>query len=52
MGHITGPIDIDALDARLIRRAANGDECPLTLDLRRRVPRAWGIEGSPLRGSR
>jgi hypothetical protein len=42
MGHITGVIDIEALDAQLIRRAASDDEFPMTLDLRRRVPRGWG----------
>jgi uncharacterized protein (DUF2126 family)/transglutaminase-like putative cysteine protease len=46
MGHITGVIDLEALDAQLIRRSAGDDEFPLTLDLRRRVPRAWGVETS------
>ena len=36
-------IDLEALDAQLIRRSAGDDEYPLTLDLRRRVPRAWGL---------
>jgi uncharacterized protein (DUF2126 family) len=44
MGHITGVIDLEALDAQLIRRSAGDDEFPLTLDLRRRVPRAWEVE--------
>jgi uncharacterized protein (DUF2126 family) len=52
MGHTTGIIDIDALDTQLIRRAASSDEYPLTLDLRRRVPRAWGVDGFPPRGGR
>jgi uncharacterized protein (DUF2126 family)/transglutaminase-like putative cysteine protease len=43
MGHTTGDIDIEALDAQLVRRAAGGEEYPLTLDLRRRVPRGWGL---------
>ena len=46
MGHLTGVIDLEALDAQLIRRSAGDDEFPLTLDLRRRVPRAWGVETS------
>jgi uncharacterized protein (DUF2126 family)/transglutaminase-like putative cysteine protease len=48
MGHTTGVIDIAALDAELIRRAASGDEYQLTLDMRRRVPPGWGLGGSPL----
>jgi hypothetical protein len=56
MGHTTGMIDIEALDAQLMRRAAAEDEYPLTLDLRRRVPRRWGFErsepgGAPPRGA-
>ena len=47
MGHATGMIDLEALDAQLIRRSATDDEYPLTLDLRRRVPRAWGFGSSP-----
>jgi uncharacterized protein (DUF2126 family)/transglutaminase-like putative cysteine protease len=43
MGHTTGMIDVEALDAQLIRRSAGDDEYSLTLDLRRRVPRAWGF---------
>ena len=42
MGHTTGVIDIEALDAQLAWRSAAGTEYPLTLDLRRRVPRRWG----------
>ena len=38
MGHTTGMIDLEALDAQLITRSAGDDEYPLTLDLRRRVP--------------
>jgi len=49
MGHATGMIDIEALDAQLLRRAASDDEYPLTLDLRRRVPRGWGFGESPPR---
>jgi len=49
MGHTTGMIDIEALDAQLLRRAASDDEYPLTLDLRRRVPRGWGFGESPPR---
>jgi uncharacterized protein (DUF2126 family)/transglutaminase-like putative cysteine protease len=50
MGHTTGLIDLEALDAQLIRRSAAGDEFPLTLDLRRRVPPAWGLGTSRPRG--
>jgi uncharacterized protein (DUF2126 family) len=46
MGHTTGMIDLEALDAQLIERAAGDDEYPLTLDLRRRVPRARGLGSS------
>jgi uncharacterized protein (DUF2126 family) len=46
MGHTTGMIDIEALDAQLMGRAAGDDEHPMTLDLRRRVPRGWGQAGS------
>jgi uncharacterized protein (DUF2126 family)/transglutaminase-like putative cysteine protease len=46
MGHTTGLIDLEALDSQLIRRAASDDEYPLTLDLRRRVPRGWGVHES------
>jgi uncharacterized protein (DUF2126 family) len=46
MGHAAGMIDLEALDAQLIRRSAGDDEYPLTLDLRRQVPRAWGVGGS------
>jgi uncharacterized protein (DUF2126 family)/transglutaminase-like putative cysteine protease len=42
MGHTTGVIDTEALDAQLTWRAAAGTEYPLTLDLRRRVPQRWG----------
>ena len=50
MGHITAMIDIEALDAQLIRRVASDDEYPLTLDMRRRVPRGWGQGESQPRG--
>ena len=43
MGHATRTIDLEALDAQLTSRSASDDEYPLTLDLRRRVPRAWGF---------
>jgi uncharacterized protein (DUF2126 family) len=46
MGHTTGMIDLDSLDAQLTRRSAGVDELPLTLDLRRRVPPAWGLDTS------
>ena len=46
MGHTTGLIDPEALDAQLTSRSAGDDEFPLTLDLRRRVPRAWGFRSS------
>ena len=50
MGHSTGAIDLEALDAQLIRRSAGDDESPSTLDLRRRVPRAWGFGTSQPQG--
>jgi hypothetical protein len=50
MGHTTGMIDLEALDAQLIWRSAGDDEFPLTLDLRRRVPPAWGLGTSRPRG--
>ncbi len=43
MGHTTGMVDLESLDAQLIRRSAGDDELPLTLDLRRRVTPAWGL---------
>jgi uncharacterized protein (DUF2126 family) len=46
MGHTTGMIDVDALDGQLITRSAGDDEYPATLDLRRRVPRAWGLSST------
>jgi uncharacterized protein (DUF2126 family) len=46
MGHTTGTIDLEALDAQLTSRSASDDEYPLTLDLRRRVPRPWGFGSS------
>ncbi|MCW2810446.1 MAG: transglutaminase [Friedmanniella sp.] len=42
MGHTTGVIDVDDLDAQLLWRAAGETEYPLTLDLRRHLPRRWG----------
>ena len=42
MGHTPGEIDVEALDAELLRRASDGTEYPVTLDLRRRVPSSWG----------
>ncbi|MBA3528598.1 MAG: transglutaminase family protein, partial [Propionibacteriaceae bacterium] len=42
MGHSTGVVDVDALDEQLAWRAGSGTDYPLTLDLRRRVPRSWG----------
>jgi uncharacterized protein (DUF2126 family)/transglutaminase-like putative cysteine protease len=46
LGHATGMIDVEALDAQLIMRSAGNDEYPSTLDLRRRVPRAWGLKST------
>jgi len=46
MGHATGMIDVEALDAELTQRSASADEYPVTLDLRRRVPRGWGLRES------
>jgi uncharacterized protein (DUF2126 family)/transglutaminase-like putative cysteine protease len=46
MGHTTGMINLEALNAQLIMRSAGDDEFPSTLDLRRRVPRAWGISST------
>ena len=46
MGHTPGMINLEALDAQLVRRTASDDEYPLTLDLRRRVPRTWGFGSS------
>jgi uncharacterized protein (DUF2126 family) len=46
LGHATGMIDVEALDAQLIMRSAGNDECSSTLDLRRRVPRAWGLNST------
>jgi uncharacterized protein (DUF2126 family) len=46
MGHATGVIDIEALEAQLLRRSASIEEYPLTLDLRRRIPRSWGLHES------
>ncbi|GAA3607526.1 transglutaminase family protein [Microlunatus ginsengisoli] len=42
MGHTTGVIDIDALGSQAAWRRYGGDDYPLTLDLRRRLPRGWG----------
>jgi uncharacterized protein (DUF2126 family) len=46
MGHTTGMIDLEALDAQLITRSAGDAEYSSTLDLRRRVPRAWGYSNT------
>ena len=46
MGHTAGMINLEALDAQLIGRTATEDEYPLTLDLRRRVPRTWGFDSA------
>jgi hypothetical protein len=46
MGHFTGMVDLDAWSPQLIRRTASDEEYPLTLDLRRRVPRGWGSRAS------
>jgi hypothetical protein len=35
-------VDVEALDQALAWRAAEVDEFPLTLDLRRRRPQHWG----------
>jgi hypothetical protein len=35
-------VDLEALDAALAWRAAEPDEYPITLDLRRRRPAEWG----------
>ena len=42
MGHTPGEVDVDALEAELLRRTNDGTDYPLTLDLRRRVPSSWG----------
>ena len=42
MGHTTGMVDVEALDQALAWRAAEADEFPVTLDLRRRRPQHWG----------
>jgi uncharacterized protein (DUF2126 family) len=44
MGHTTGTIDVEALEAELMQRRAGVDDYPLTLDLRRHVPRGWGLQ--------
>ena len=41
-GRTTGRVDLEALDAARAWRAAEPDEYPLTLDLRRRRPPRWG----------
>jgi uncharacterized protein (DUF2126 family) len=45
MGHTTGVIDVEALDAEMAWRRSAGDDAPRTLDLRRRVPHRWGRTG-------
>jgi len=42
MGHTTGVIDIDALESQAAWRRYGADDYPLTLDLRRRLPKSWG----------
>jgi uncharacterized protein (DUF2126 family)/transglutaminase-like putative cysteine protease len=42
MGHTPGEVDVEALEAELLRRTNDGTDYPLTLDLRRRVPSSWG----------
>ncbi|HEV2930628.1 MAG TPA: transglutaminase family protein, partial [Propionibacteriaceae bacterium] len=42
MGHTTGMVDVEALDQAQAWRAAEPDEYPATLDLRRRRPQSWG----------
>ena len=42
VGQTTGVVDLEALDAALAWRAAEVDEYPVTLDLRRRRPSQWG----------
>ena len=42
IGHTTGMVDVEALDQALAWRAAELDEFPVTLDLRRRRPEHWG----------
>jgi uncharacterized protein (DUF2126 family) len=41
-GFTAGEIDVDALIDQVSRRNAGQTDYPLTLDLRRRVPRSWG----------
>lgn len=38
-----GEIDVEALVEQLHWRTLGADDCPLTLDLRRRLPRSWGL---------
>ena len=42
VGRTTGVVDLAALDAARAWRAAEAEEFPLTLDLRRRRPPQWG----------
>jgi uncharacterized protein (DUF2126 family) len=42
VGRTTGVVDLAALDTARAWRAAEADEFPLTLDLRRRRPPQWG----------
>ncbi len=42
IGFTTGEIDVEALQDQIGWRQSLGTEYPLTLDLRRRVPRRWG----------
>ncbi|MET1006883.1 MAG: transglutaminase family protein [Propionibacteriaceae bacterium] len=42
MGFTAGEVDVEALEDGLTWRSASRDDYPLTLDLRRRLPRSWG----------
>jgi uncharacterized protein (DUF2126 family) len=44
VGRTTGVVDLAVLDAARAWRAAEAEEFPLTLDLRRRRPPQWGRE--------
>ena len=50
MGHTTEMIDLEALDAELVQRSVGAAEFGLTLDLRRRLPRAGGLGTFQQRG--
>ncbi len=42
MGHTSGSIDVEGAEAQLVWHTTLESEYPLTLDLRRRLPRRWG----------